>query len=181
MEFCLEDGVDISDKLSISFFLFHPRFALAKGGGDWYNRKGIIWDRDGGSGLRIDPSVKRTTRYIALCVLVLSAMMEAVYLIIGEWNLTVLWGNLLGGGIAALNFFLMALTVQRGLGMSQEDAKKLLRVSQSLRLLMMLALCAIGASLPVFDPLAVLLPLFFPRIGTFLWSRFDRSEKADHA
>ena len=123
---------------------------------------------------RIDPTVRRMTRYIAACVLVLSALMEAIFLVIGEWNLTVLWGNLLGGFVAVLNFLLMGLTIQRSLGYSEEDAKKFIRVSQSLRMLMILVFCAIGAALPCFDLLAVVLPQFFPRIGTMLWPRFEK-------
>ena len=128
---------------------------------------------------KIDPTVKRMTGYIAACVLVLSALMQAVYLVIHAWNLTVLWGNLLGAAIAVLNFFLMGLTIQRSLTLSQEDAKKFIRVSQSLRMLMILVLCAIGAALPVFDLLAVVLPQFFPRIGTMLWPRFDKGSKTE--
>ena len=123
---------------------------------------------------KIDPTVKRMTAYIAACVLVLSLLMQAVYLVIGAWNTTVLWGNLLGAFVAVLNFLLMGLTIQRSLRYQEEDAKKFIRVSQSLRMLMILVFCAIGAALPVFDLLAVALPQFFPRIGTMLWPRFEK-------
>ncbi|MCH5285866.1 MAG: ATP synthase subunit I [Christensenellaceae bacterium] len=129
---------------------------------------------------RIDPTVKRMTCYIAACALVLSALMEAVYLVIGAWNMTVLWGNLLGAAVAVLNFFLMGLTIQRSLGLSEEDAKKFIRVSQSLRMLMILVVCAIGAAIPaVFDLLAVVLPQFFPRIGTMLWPKFEKNKQTN--
>ena len=128
---------------------------------------------------KIDPTVKRMTVYIAACVLVLSALMQAVYLVIGSWNATVLWGNLLGAFTAVLNFFLMGLTIQKSLTFSEEDAKKFIRVSQSLRMLMILVFCAIGAALPVFDLLAVVLPQFFPRIGTMLWPKFEKRAGTD--
>ena len=123
---------------------------------------------------KIDPTVRRMTVYIAACVLVLSAMMQVVYLVIRAWNATVLWGNLLGAFAAVLNFFLMGLTIQKSLSFSEEDAKKFIRVSQSLRMLMILVFCAIGAALPCFDLLAVVLPQFYPRIGTMLWPKFER-------
>lgn len=128
---------------------------------------------------KIDPTVGRMTGYIAACVLVLSALMEAVYLVIGAWDRTVLWGNLLGAAAAVLNFFLMGLTIQRSLGLSQEDAKKFIQVSQSLRMLMILVFCAIGAAVPVFDLLAVLLPQFFPRIGTMLWPKISKEQESE--
>ena len=128
---------------------------------------------------KIDPTVKRMTRYIAACVLVLSVLMEAVYLVIGEWHLPVLLGNLLGAFAAVLNFFLMGLTIQRCLGLSEEDAKKFIRGSQSLRLMMIFAFCAIGAAAPIFDLLAVVLPQFFPRIGTMLWPKIGKEHESE--
>ncbi|MCR5049026.1 MAG: hypothetical protein K6A37_08720, partial [Saccharofermentans sp.] len=57
----------------------------------------------------IDPAIKNMTSYIALATLIMSALMEAVFLIIGRWDLPVLFGNLLGAGVGILNFFLMGL------------------------------------------------------------------------
>lgn len=127
---------------------------------------------------RIDPNVKRTTGFIALCVIVLSLLMQAVYLIVRAWNPTVLWGNLFGAAVAVLNFFLMGLTVQHSLTMSPEDAKRFMRVSQSLRMVMMLALCAVAAAIPSVDLLAMVLSLLFPRIGTMLWPLIEKRSES---
>ena len=62
---------------------------------------------------RIDPTVKKETGYIAGWVLLLSAVMELVFLLTGHMDYTVPLGNLLGGGAAILNFFLMGWTIQR--------------------------------------------------------------------
>ena len=56
---------------------------------------------------KIDPTVRKETLYIGVAVLILSALMEAVFLIIGKWDYTVLLCNLLSGCAAVLNFFLM--------------------------------------------------------------------------
>ena len=56
---------------------------------------------------RIDPTVKKETGYIAGWVLLLSAVMELVFLLTGHMDYTVPLGNLLGGVAAILNFFLM--------------------------------------------------------------------------
>ena len=45
---------------------------------------------------KIDPTVQKETKYIAAVVIVLSAAMEAVFLVLGKWNYTVLLGNALG-------------------------------------------------------------------------------------
>lgn len=114
---------------------------------------------------KVDPTVKKETLYIALAVLILSALMQAVFLVIGKWDYTVLLGNLYGAAIAVGNFFLMGLTVQKCLTMEPEDAKKRMKLSQQGRLLMLLVLCMIGAALPWLDTIALLVPQFFPRIG----------------
>ncbi len=47
--------------------------------------------------MKIDAIVRRETIYIAVWVGILSLLMEAVFLIIGKWDYTVLLGNLLSG------------------------------------------------------------------------------------
>ena len=60
---------------------------------------------------KLDPAVKKETGYIAFWVVLLSVLMEAVFLILQKWDLSVLLGNL-GGAVAAVgSFFLLAVTV----------------------------------------------------------------------
>ena len=114
---------------------------------------------------KVDPTVMKETRFIALIVLILSALMQAVFLVIGKWDYTVLLGNLYGAAVAVGNFFLMGLSVQHCLTLEPDDAKKKMKLSQQGRLLMLLVMCMIGAALPCFDTIALLIPQFFPRIG----------------
>jgi len=126
---------------------------------------------------RIDPTIKRETAYIALCVLIMSMLMQSVFLIISAWDWTVLWGNLLGGFAAVLNFFLMGLTIQKALGKDKKDAASLMKASQSLRMVMLLAFAAVGALAPCFNLIAVVVPLVFPRIGIFFRPMLDKKVK----
>lgn len=114
---------------------------------------------------KVDPTVKAETRFIALVVLILLVLMEAVFLVIGKWDYTVLLGGLYGAAIAVGNFFLMGLTVQKCLTLEPDEAKKRMKLSQQGRMLMLLVLCVIGGVLPFFNIIAVLVPQFFPRIG----------------
>lgn len=117
---------------------------------------------------KVDPTVLKETRFIALVTLILSALMQAVFLIIGEWDYTVLLGNLWGAALALGNFFLMGLTVQKCLTMEPDDAQKKMKISQQLRMLMLLVVCMIGAAVPFLNTIAVLVPQFFPRIGVMI-------------
>ena len=99
----------------------------------------------------IDKTVRQETGYIALCELLLSVLLQAVFLVIGQWNYTVLLGNLLSGGVAVLNFFLMGVTIQEATDREEKNARTLMRMSQSLRMVALFA--------------AALVPLFFPRLA----------------
>jgi len=114
----------------------------------------------------IDPAIKRDIKYIAMVVVILTVLMEAIFLIIGKWNVTVLFGGLLGAATAMLNFVLMALGVQKSLEKEEKDAKSAMKVSHSMRMLMMVVICAIAAMLPgVFNLAATVVPLLFPSVG----------------
>lgn len=114
---------------------------------------------------RLDPVIKRETLYIGAWVLILSAIMQAVFLIIGKWDYTVLLGNLLTGSASVLNFFLMALTVQRAVDKEEKDARGTMKASQALRNLMMFVVVVLGVLLPCFNIWASIIPVFFPRIS----------------
>ena len=123
---------------------------------------------------KIDETVRRMTLYIASWTAVFSLLMQAVFLCIGQWDYTVLLGNLWSGFFAVLNFLLMGITVQKAIEKSEQDAKTMIKASQSLRMVMQVAIAAIGAALPIMNIFAVLIPLFFPRIAVMLRPLFDR-------
>ena len=115
--------------------------------------------------IKIDKTVKKETGYIALWTLVLSILMQAVFLVVRRWDYTVLLGNLLSGVLGICNFLLMGLAVQRAVGQEEKDAKTTMRASQSLRTFLLFTVAAVGVLLPCFHTVAVLVPLFFPRLA----------------
>ena len=115
--------------------------------------------------MKLDPVVKKETGYIALWTLILSVLMEAVFLILRKWNLPVLFGNLLGGGAAIGNFLLMGMTLTRALTMEQKKAKMTAIISQIGRYLLLALAMVLGFKLPFLNPWATLIPLLFPGIG----------------
>lgn len=126
---------------------------------------------------KVDPAVKRETRYIAMWVLVLSVVMQAVFLILRKWDYTVLLGNTLSGVAAVFNFFLMGLAVQGAVLKDEKDAATAMKASQSLRMFMLFTVAAVGVLLPCFHTVAVLAPLFFPRIAVALRPQFDKKDE----
>ena len=124
--------------------------------------------------MRIDKTVKRETLYITGGVLLLSICTQAVFLVAGFWDVTVLFGNLYGAFLAVFNFFLLGLTVQKAVTKEEKDAKNLIRLSQSGRMMGLLVFAIVGVYLPCFHFLAVLLPLLFPRIAILFRPLFDK-------
>lgn len=116
--------------------------------------------------MRIDETVRRETGSISLWVLILSVIMEAVFLVIGAWKPDVLWGNLVGGAAAVMNYALLAWTVTRIVNTGNTDQlKQKMHASKSLRQLLMLLVCVLAIALLKTNPFATLIPLIFPRIA----------------
>lgn len=115
--------------------------------------------------MRVQEATRRETGHIALGVLAFSAVMHLVFLALGRWSLGVLWGNLMGGGFAVLNFFLLGLTVQTIAGEKDEKRAKLkLQGSYTLRMLLTLGIIVLAIKLPFVTWPAAVVPLFFPRL-----------------
>lgn len=125
---------------------------------------------------KIDQTVLKETGYIASWTLIFSVLMQAIFLVIGKWNYTVLLGNVLSFALAVLNFFLMGLTVQSAVLKEQKEAKTAMKVSQLYRMLLMLIGVIVGVVLPVFNTWAVVIPIFFPRLAIIFRPFFDRKK-----
>ena len=115
--------------------------------------------------IKPEATVKNETRYIAYFSLILSLIMHIVFILLHKWTYTILLGNLLSLAVAILNFFFMGITVQKAVTLEISEAKKLMRSSQNLRKAGMFLFVVIGVLAPVFNTIAVIVPLFFPRIA----------------
>jgi hypothetical protein len=123
---------------------------------------------------KIDSVVIKETAYIGVWALILSAAMQAVFLLLGKWEYTVLLGNILGAGAAVLNFFLMGITVQIALVKEEKEARQTVKTSQSLRMLLLILIPVLALVFPCFNPIAAVIPLLFPRIAIIFRQLFDK-------
>ncbi len=114
---------------------------------------------------KIDSTVLKETAFVASMTFILSVLLQAVFLVAGKWDYTVLLGNVLGAAAGIGNFFLMGLTVQSSLGLEVKDAKSRMKLSQMLRTLLMFAVAVVGYLVPVFNLITVVIPFLFPRIA----------------
>ena len=107
----------------------------------------------------------KETKYIIVWEIILSFLMQAFFFILDKWDYTVLLGNTLSGGMAALNFFLLGITVQKAVIKDEASAQTAMKTSRLYRFILMSIVVVLGAALPVFHIWAVIPPLLFPRIA----------------
>lgn len=132
--------------------------------------------------IKADSTVRSETRYIAYFCISLSVLMQVVFLVLGRWNYTVLLGNLLSLAVAILNFYFMGISVQKAISLDVDGAKKVIRASQSARNAGIFIAVAVGVIAPCFNTIAVILPVFFPRIAVSfrpLFAKNDEKEVTD--
>lgn len=129
---------------------------------------------------KIDKTVLKETAYIAVFSLIFSVLMQAVYFLIHQWNYAVILGNLMGYIAAVGNFFLMGLTIQGALGKEEKEAKNAIKLSQSLRMLMLCIFAGLGVLLDCFNTISVIVPFIFPRIAIALRPIYDKKHGSDN-
>lgn len=130
---------------------------------------------------KINRTVLKETAYIAVFVIILSMLLQSIFLIIGKWDLTVLFGNVLGAAAAVFNFFLLGLTVQKAVTQDEKKAAVTMKFSQMLRMLMLFVVAIIVFCInkyvcEVFNLIAVVVPYIFPRIAIALLPVFRKNK-----
>ncbi len=113
----------------------------------------------------------------AICV----AAMIGVFVLLGYYDTAVLLGGLMGGILAVLNFFFMAVMVNLAADRAEQgDAaagQKLIKMSYPIRLLVLAVVLIACAKSGVFHVLAMVLPLIFVR-PTLTIAEFFRKKGA---
>ena len=115
--------------------------------------------------MKANETVRKECIYIAYFCTILSVLMQAVFIFCKSWNYTVVLGNLLSLAVSVLNFYFMGITVQKAVTKEEAEARKLMKSSSSVRTAVLFVAIAIGAALPIFNTIAVIVPVFFPRIA----------------
>ena len=111
--------------------------------------------------------VYHETAIIAAGVAVCTAVMFAVYFLLGQFDMQVLLGGLVGAGLSIGNFFFMALGTSLAADKAEaQDVKAgqlLVRNSYMLRLVVLFVILFACAKSGLFNLFALVLPLVFVR------------------
>ena len=116
--------------------------------------------------MKIQKTVLKETKHIAVGVFLADVLMCIVFAVLKKFSSAVIFGALLGSVFAVGNFFLLGLALQKALELG-EGASRYMHASYTRRMLLFVVCIAIGVLVPCFHPVAVILPLFFPRLVIF--------------
>lgn len=110
--------------------------------------------------------VFKETAFVAVGELICSAAMIGVFAAFGYFSMNVLWSALAGCAVMTLNYFFMAVTVSqaadRAQGGDAQQAKKMVQMSSTVRLVCMGVILLVGIKLGA-NVIALVLPLAFLR------------------
>jgi hypothetical protein len=111
--------------------------------------------------------VLKQTMWIAIGEVICVAAMIGVFALLGQLNMEVLWGSLVGLVLSVLDFFFMALFAQMAADKAQEQdvktGKKLIQLSMLARLGIIALVMSAFAISGICHVLAMVLPLAFSR------------------
>lgn len=135
----------------------------------------------------LEPAVKKETKNVIIYTVIGFALMITVFLVCHliwpdtvPFDYTVFLGAVCGSIITVLNFFLMALTVQKVASMDDRDAAtKLMKNSYSRRLLIQCLWIVAVIFAPCFQLFAGILPLLFPSFGIKIYGLFRKDLKSE--
>ena len=122
---------------------------------------------------KLSPAIKKETVRVAAMTAIGVVCMIIVFAILHQFlpekvpfDYRVILGGLAGGFVAVLNFFLMGLTVQKVASTEDEDlARSRMKASYSRRMMLQMGWVIVAIVVPIFQPVAGILPLLFPSTG----------------
>lgn len=125
--------------------------------------------------------VFRETAVVAAGEIVGVAVMYAVFALLGYFDRAVLFGGLIGGGMAILNFLFMAigasLAADKAEAQNVKDGKSLLQTSMLLRYVVLFVVLFACAKSGLFNTLSLVVPLIFVRPTLTIAEFFRKKEE----
>lgn len=116
--------------------------------------------------MNLDPAVRRESAFAAIASLIGTVAVQLIFVAVGLWDLSVLWGGLIGLAVSTLNFFLMSLTMQKAIETGdQSRATGIIRLSYLWRTLFMLGVLVLSLVVDAIHWIPVVASFFYIRIA----------------
>lgn len=113
--------------------------------------------------MKLSPAILKETKHILIGTLLGDAVMLVVFALLKKLDYTVFLGAALGSVTVVLNFFLMGVRAQKAMG-DPDRARLIIQQSYTVRMLLMVAVMAVGVMASCFHTVAVIIPFLFPSL-----------------
>ncbi|MCC8130762.1 MAG: ATP synthase subunit I [Oscillospiraceae bacterium] len=124
--------------------------------------------------------VLHETLIITIGQVICIAVMFAIFALLGYFDRTVVFGGILGGILAILNFLFMAISVcvasDRAVAQDVKGGKSLMTGSMVLRYVVIFIVWVAGAVSGLCNAIAMVLPIVFVRPTITVWEFFRKKE-----
>lgn len=123
------------------------------------------------------PEVANQFKEISVINVVLTAIENIVFLVLGKWDYTVLIGSLWGLIMTSAFFYLITVSVPKALRYEDvEMAQKAVKVSQMERMLVLGVGIVVALKFDFINAIAAIIPLLFTRISIGIYNLRRREE-----
>ena len=124
-----------------------------------------------------DGGVRRMLLTFAATELVCSGLMVGVFALLGKYTPQVAVGAIVGSVLAVANFAVLSVEAFDREG-NPAGAKLAVQLSSSVRLLVMAAVIFVLLKAGVGEPVSMILPLLFTRVGTMALGRATKTKES---
>ena len=107
---------------------------------------------------------------------ILGAVMVLIFLLAGQFSLSVLWGAILGNSFVSLSFLWLAVSVSKNVEKDPKNAQQRVSATYTYRLLAAAAVILIAVKFDMFNWVSTVIPLFYQRIVVMLAGKMRARE-----
>ena len=111
----------------------------------------------------LSKELKNEVKKMLLSISTMLVLMVILFALFGYFGSEVIFGALLGGAVAFLNFLFLAFAVEKSVN-GDNSPKGTMAFSYSIRLLFIAVIVVFAIKSPYFNYVATVIPLIFPRI-----------------
>ncbi len=118
--------------------------------------------------------VLHEVKNMLLMILLFLAIELLLFFFFGYFDLSVVWGALLGTAVSFINFFLLAVTVEISVKKGKGAAQGTMGTSYMLRLLFIAAAVVFAIKSAHINYIAAVIPLVFPRVAIMILNLINK-------
>lgn len=107
---------------------------------------------------------------------ILGAVMVLIFLLAGQFSLSVLWGALLGNAFVSLSFLWLAVSVSKNVERDPKNAQQRVSATYTYRLLAAAAVILIAVKFDMFNWVSTVIPLFYQRLVVMVAGKMRAKE-----